>query len=35
MDGHYKTDVISGVDHRAASVTYSMMCNGWGTSIVL
>jgi hypothetical protein len=39
--GHYRTDVISrcgppevGLD-RATNVTYGMLCNGWGTGIVL
>ena len=34
MNGHYRTDVISGVGHPkvglccATSVTYGMLCNG-------
>jgi hypothetical protein len=39
--GHYRMNVISwcgplevGLD-RATNVTYGMLCNGWGTGIVL
>jgi hypothetical protein len=39
--GHYRTNVTSwcgplgvGPD-RATSVTYGMLCNGWGTGIIL
>ena len=39
--GHYRTDIISycgslevGLD-RAINVTYGMLCNDWGTGIVL
>jgi hypothetical protein len=40
MDGHYRTDIISGVGHpRSDSVVPLMLfvvaCNGWGTGIVL
>jgi hypothetical protein len=40
MDGHYKTDIISGVGHpRLDSVVplvlYTITCNGWGIGIVL
>ena len=39
--GHYRTDVISrcgSLEVRldlVANVTYGMLCNGWGTGIVL
>jgi hypothetical protein len=39
--GHYKTDVISWCGlfevelACATNVTYGMLCNGWGTDIVL
>jgi hypothetical protein len=40
MDGHYRTNIISGVGHpRSDSVVPLMLfvvaCNGWGTGIVL
>jgi hypothetical protein len=40
MDGHYRTDIISGVGHlRSDSVVPLVLCmvacNGWGTGIVL
>jgi hypothetical protein len=40
MDGHYKTDIISGVSHPKLNSVVSLMlctvaCNGLGTDIVL
>jgi hypothetical protein len=40
MDDHYKMDIISGVGHLRSDsvmplVLYKVVCNGWGTNIVL
>ena len=40
IDGHYRTDIISGVGHLRSDlvmplVLCTVVCNGWGTGIVL
>jgi hypothetical protein len=40
MDGHYRTDIISGVGHPRSDsvvplVSCVVACNGWNTDIVL